>query len=71
MDKMLKPGTNHCKCSGCGEYFTTVANFEMHRRGKAEARNCRNPAELVTKDGKARLSLNAKGYWAGLGGFHG
>jgi predicted anti-sigma-YlaC factor YlaD len=69
-DPKLTIGSNYCKCPACGEYFTNVANFDMHRRGDATARECINPAELVTKTGKRRLTLNARGYWSRPGGFH-
>ena len=70
-DPKLPVGTNYCKCSACGEYFTNVGTFDMHRRGEATARECIEPAALLKKDGSARLTLNARGYWARPGGFHG
>ena len=70
-DPKLPAGTNFCKCAACGEYFTTVANFDLHRRGDGITRACADPATLLKKDGSARLRLNGKGYWALPGGFHG
>ncbi len=69
-DPKLPFGTNFCKCPACGEYFTNVANFDMHRRGEAEGRHCIPPTHIVSKSGKARLRLNAQGYWARPGGFY-
>ena len=70
-DPKLPIGTNFCKCAACGEYFTNETNFDMHRRENAGTRYCTHPSELLTKAGKARLSLNAKGYWARPGSFRG
>lgn len=57
-------GTKHCLCTSCGEYFTNEQNFDMHRHGPAEKRVCRDPASLLTKSGKRRLVLNARGLWS-------
>ncbi len=70
-DPKLPVGTNYCKCAACGEYFTNVANFDMHRRGEAEKRHCVDPSTLIRKNGNVRLTLNPRGYWAQPGGFHG
>ena len=64
-DPKLGIGTNHCKCSVCGEYFTTEANFAAHRQGKPQNRRCIDPGTLVTKKGIVRYRINAKGLWAG------
>ncbi len=64
----LPLNTKYCLCSACGEYFTNVANFDMHRRGEPTARVCLDPAHITSKTGKAKLRLNAKGYWAQTGG---
>ena len=69
-DPKLMPGTNHCKCPTCGEYFTTPKNFDIHRSGKATARFCKEPGSLVDKHGKVRLRRNAKGLWAGANGVY-
>ena len=71
-DPMLPPGTNFCKCPSpsCGEYFTNVGTFDMHRKGNAENRRCSDPHTLVDKHGKARLRLTGKGYWARPGGVY-
>jgi len=65
MDKKLPVGTNYCKCAACGRYFGGVRGFDLHRVGPANARNCADPASLVSKKGVALLSLNKKGYWVG------
>ena len=69
MDPKLPHGSRFCLCSGCGEYFTNPRNHALHRRGKPESRFCVYPGDLVTKEGKARLRLNPKGYWAQPGGY--
>ncbi len=63
-DPKLGFGTNHCLCPKCGEYFTTVANFDAHREGKSQDRRCVDPATKRRKDGSARYRLNAQGLWA-------
>lgn len=76
-DPKIKPSTNHCLCTGCGEYFTTPRNFDKHRvwtmppegvKRKASDVRCVDPGSLVDKHGKARLHRNAKGLWASVGG---
>jgi len=67
-DPKLGFGTNHCKCSVCGEYFTNVTNFDMHRRGTPTARYCVHPSKVTNRWGKAKLHKNAKGLWARTGG---
>jgi hypothetical protein len=69
-DPKLPYGTKYCKCPSCGEYFTTVTNFDLHRAGPPENRRCIPPGKLVTEKGKARLRLNAKGYWSRTGGIY-
>ena len=70
-DPKLMPGTNHCKCAVCGEYFTTPHNFDMHRRRvsrNARTADCVYPGGITDKKGKARLHLNTRGLWASTGG---
>ena len=79
-DPKLMPGTNHCKCAVCGEYFTTPDNFDLHRiwaekvGENARTRVCRHPSTIVRgkgkSKGKARLHLNSKGLWAETGGVY-
>lgn len=59
-DPKLPAYSNFCKCTVCGEYFTSVYPFDMHRIGKhGDDRRC-----LTTKEMKARgMSKNIKGYW--------
>lgn len=63
-DPLLRPGTNHCLCAACGEYFTSDYTFRMHRKTGPEGRYCADPSKLVTKKGIARLRQNRKGLWA-------
>jgi len=63
-DPKLRPGTNHCLCSACGEYFTCDKNFQLHRSGRGSNRRCVNPSSIVDKRGIARLRRNDRGLWA-------
>lgn len=38
----LPLGGSRCLCRGCGQVFSTVRNFERHRRGS----ECRPPASV-------------------------
>lgn len=67
-DPKLGFATNHCRCAACGEYFTNVRNFDAHRAGFFPERECRHPSTLVSKNGKARFTRNAKGIWQRAGG---
>lgn len=64
-DPLLRPGTNHCLCCACGEYFSTPANFDMHRKDGA----CRNPAEILfekgSRKGLPKLQKAENGLWKG------
>lgn len=44
-----------CKCSGCGEHFTTPGNFDSHRKGSKGVRYC-VPPESVGLEIKTRQS---------------
>ena len=46
---------NQCFCSGCGEYFTTVGNFDKHKR----IDGCLDPETVG-------LTRDDRGYWKGL-----
>ena len=71
-DPKLPIGSNHCLCSGCGRYFTTVANFDAHRKGKfapvgegnSQNRRCVDPSTIKRKNGSARYRFSVKGLWA-------
>ena len=59
MPSKLPIGTKYCQCSVCERYFGAVRGFDMHRvDGK-----CVDPALLLSKAGRSRLTLNPKGYW--------
>lgn len=67
MDERLRPGTNHCKCAACGNYFTSDSSFQVHRvwaDNARTARECRKPGAILDKDRKPRLRLNDRGLWA-------
>ena len=51
----LPHGSRRCLCRGCDQFFSTVRNFDKHRKGGA----CNSPATvgLVCK----------KGVWVGKG----
>ena len=35
-----------CQCSVCGEYFSTVSNFDKHRKGKHGEKVCEDPESV-------------------------
>jgi len=47
-------GTKTCQCTSCSRLFTTVANFDRHRKGG----ECLYP-ELT----KPPMALNSRGIW--------
>jgi hypothetical protein len=57
--------TCHCPSDGCHETFSTVDNFDGHRRGGA----CLDPAEVHERDGTPRFKLSGwrPGVWVGYG----
>jgi hypothetical protein len=61
MDERLAPGTNHCLCDSCGQYFGGVTTFDLHRVGEYSdgTRRCLTAAEMQARG----LSLNARGLW--------
>ena len=63
-DQKLAWYSNSCKCSVCGEYFTTARNFDHHRTGPASNRKCTHPSKLT---GRRELTLNDRGYWQAPG----
>lgn len=63
-DPRLGIGTKHCFCSGCGEYFTVPANYDLHRRSPGGMRACIPPGTITSAHGKVRLRLNARGLWS-------
>jgi hypothetical protein len=46
---------NQCHCRSCGEYFTTVGNFDRHLRGSGYP-ECLSPESVG-------LVRDAFGYW--------
>ena len=60
----LRTGAPACQCGGCGEYFKNVETFELHRSGKAGARECLDPVTKKKRGGKPKFVWDAdKGYW--------
>jgi len=42
-----QPTHRRCVCRACGEVFSTVSNFDRHRRGKHDGdRHCADPASV-------------------------
>jgi len=70
-DPKLPVGTKYCLCTRCGEYFTNETTFSMHQRVERGASSCVPPDTVVTKTGKPRLTLNARGYWSRPGTYGG
>lgn len=54
-DTMLPPGSKFCRCSGCGEYFTSETPFGIHR---VDGR-CLSVTEMEARG----MSKNPRGYW--------
>lgn len=50
---------NRCYCSACGEYFSTVSNFDRHRKDLGYGRQCGDPA-LVGLEIKHNFDMT---YW--------
>ena len=48
-----------CKCPSCGEYFSTVSNFDKHRKGS----HADNDRHCVSPD-SVGLEQNGRGLWA-------
>jgi hypothetical protein len=61
MDEKIAPGTGHCLCGACGEYFNSVSAFDKHRTGEYSdgSRRCLTPTELTAKG----WLHNARGLW--------
>src|SRR5690349_18947032 len=61
----LAIGRKTCQCTGCGDYFTTVAAFDMHRvfdnpeMPDWRTRHCMSEAEMLA----VGMSRNDRGYW--------
>lgn len=50
-------GTKKCHCTGCGENFSVVTNFDKHRREPdADNNHCKSPASVG-------LVQNSRGTW--------
>lgn len=50
---------DRCRCSGCGEYFTTTSTFDRHRKGPYTDRRCLTASELQ----ELGWSKNPFGFW--------
>jgi len=59
-DPKLPVGSNRCRCSGCGRYFSSVASFDAHRLGDGESRHCLSEPAMRARG----MVVNEKGYWA-------
>lgn len=38
--------SNTCRCSVCGEYFSTLSNFDRHRKGEHGKKVCVDPESV-------------------------
>jgi len=47
----LRPGSQRCLCVGCGEQFSTVRNFDLHRKNF----QCVPPGSIRDKHGRPKL----------------
>lgn len=51
---------DHCRCSGCNEYFNSTAAFDKHRRGYYGLyRRCLSVDEMLS----IGMARNADGWW--------
>jgi hypothetical protein len=50
---------DRCRCSGCGEYFTTTSTFDRHRKGPYTDRTCLSVDALFALGWKT----NKYGFW--------
>lgn len=50
---------DHCRCSGCAEYFNSTAAFDRHRRGEYGNRRCLTVDEMTA----IGMAKNADGWW--------
>ena len=66
MDPRLPIGTNYCKCSSCGEYFTGEKAFTRHRVRKDQQVSCLPPVDMSER-GFYPVSRGAFTYWGGPG----
>lgn len=58
-DQRLAFGTDHCRCSACGEYFNSTFAFDSHRLGNPDVRRCLSVDEMRERG----FSVNAKSLW--------
>ena len=58
-DPKLPPGTNYCRCGGCGEYFKSPSGFDKHRVTDKGERRCLTVIEMFAEG----MSKNERGYW--------
>lgn len=67
----LSVSNSRCQCSGCGEFFNSLASFDKHRVGTFGLdRRCRTGCEML----EAGMDKNTAGYWVTArseGGFWG
>ena len=52
----MKLTGNRCRCAACGEYFNSVAAFDMHRAGRPDGRRCEEPSGIG-------MAKNNAGFW--------
>ena len=59
-----KPTHKRCVCPTCGEVFSTIANFDRHRKGDYETgRVCVDPASVGME-----IKVGSGGSWWGMPG---
>jgi hypothetical protein len=59
-----QPTHTRCLCRACGEVFSTVSNFDKHRRGMGADRHCVDPTTV----GLRITGQDHGGWWAGVDG---
>lgn len=56
----LTVSNSRCQCSGCEEFFNSLASFDKHRTGAhGKDRRCLTQHEML----EAGMDKNTAGYW--------
>lgn len=58
-EKYLTPGSQACECTGCGEFFNSVAAFDRHQYGVGDDVRCMTVKEMRAK----KMTHNERGLW--------
>lgn len=59
----MKLTKNRCKCTHCGEHFTTLRGFDRHRKGSFRDRGAHRRCLTVDEMQERGWHLNPQGFW--------